>query len=106
MKAAVVLGQGRAPVYADFTEPEPAAGEARIAVTAAAISQVTKSRASGHTIVQPASSRSWPASTAWGGSTTAHASISSCRARPTGRWPNARWRRGRGVCLFPMISTM
>jgi NADPH:quinone reductase-like Zn-dependent oxidoreductase len=47
MKAAVVLGAGRAPVYADFAEPEPAAGEARIAVTAAAVSQVTKSRASG-----------------------------------------------------------
>src|SRR5271157_5329068 len=47
MKAAVVLGAGRAPVYAEFTEPEPAAGEARIAVTAASISQVTKSRASG-----------------------------------------------------------
>ena len=47
MKAAVVLGAGRTPVYAEFSEPEPAAGEARIAVTAAAISQVTKSRASG-----------------------------------------------------------
>src|SRR5271167_293482 len=47
MKAAVVLGAGRAPVYAEFSEPEPAAGEARIAVTAAAISQVVKSRASG-----------------------------------------------------------
>ncbi|HEX9169678.1 MAG TPA: zinc-binding alcohol dehydrogenase family protein [Roseiarcus sp.] len=47
MKAAVVLGVGRTPVYADFGEPEPAAGESRIAVTAAAISQVVKSRASG-----------------------------------------------------------
>ncbi len=47
MKAAVVLGAGRAPVYAEFSEPEPAAGETRIAVTAAAISQVVKSRASG-----------------------------------------------------------
>ena len=47
MKAAVVLGAGRAPVYADFAEPEPAAGESRIHVTAAAMSQVTKSRASG-----------------------------------------------------------
>src|SRR6202034_4139254 len=32
---------------AEFSEPEPAAGESRIAVTAAAISQVVKSRASG-----------------------------------------------------------
>jgi NADPH:quinone reductase-like Zn-dependent oxidoreductase len=47
MKAAVVRGAGRTPVYAEFSEPEPAAGEARIAVTAAAISQVVKSRASG-----------------------------------------------------------
>jgi NADPH:quinone reductase-like Zn-dependent oxidoreductase len=47
MKAAVVLGAGRTPVYADFDEPEPAAGESRIAVTAAALSRVTKSRASG-----------------------------------------------------------
>jgi NADPH:quinone reductase-like Zn-dependent oxidoreductase len=47
MKAAVVLGAGRTPVYTDFSEPEPAAGEALVAVTASAISQVTKSRASG-----------------------------------------------------------
>ena len=47
MKAAVVLGAGRAPVYGDFDEPQPDAGEARIAVTAAAVSQVAKSRASG-----------------------------------------------------------
>jgi len=46
-KAAVVLGAGQKPVYANFAEPEPAEGEARIAVTAAAISQVVKSRASG-----------------------------------------------------------
>jgi NADPH:quinone reductase-like Zn-dependent oxidoreductase len=47
MKAAVVLGAGQTPVYAEFVEPEPAVGESRIAVTAAAISQVVKSRASG-----------------------------------------------------------
>jgi NADPH:quinone reductase-like Zn-dependent oxidoreductase len=47
MKAAVVLEAGKPPVYAEFSEPEPAAGESRIAVTAAAISQVVKSRASG-----------------------------------------------------------
>src|SRR5271156_6894564 len=47
MKAAVVLEAGKPPVYAEFSEPEPAEGEARIAVTAAAISQVVKSRASG-----------------------------------------------------------
>jgi NADPH:quinone reductase-like Zn-dependent oxidoreductase len=47
MKAAVVRGAGQTPVYADFSEPEASAGEVRITVTAAAISQVTKSRASG-----------------------------------------------------------
>jgi NADPH:quinone reductase-like Zn-dependent oxidoreductase len=47
MKAAVVLGRGRTPVYGDFSEPTPGAGESRIAVTAAALSQVTRSRASG-----------------------------------------------------------
>lgn len=49
MKAAVVRGMGQTPVYGDFPEPEPApsAGESRITVTAAALTQVTKSRASG-----------------------------------------------------------
>jgi NADPH:quinone reductase-like Zn-dependent oxidoreductase len=47
MKAAVVRGVGQAPVYGNFEEPVPASGEDRITVTAAAISQVAKSRASG-----------------------------------------------------------
>ncbi len=48
MKAALMLGAGRrTPVYADFRETEPVAREARIAVTAAAISHVVQSRASG-----------------------------------------------------------
>jgi NADPH:quinone reductase-like Zn-dependent oxidoreductase len=47
MKAAVVLGRGRTPVYADFSEPELLGGESRIAMTAAAISPVVRSRASG-----------------------------------------------------------
>ncbi|HXY98438.1 MAG TPA: zinc-binding alcohol dehydrogenase family protein [Stellaceae bacterium] len=47
MKAAVVRGAGQTPVYGDFAEPVPSAGENRIAVTAAAISPVVKSRASG-----------------------------------------------------------
>jgi NADPH:quinone reductase-like Zn-dependent oxidoreductase len=47
MKAAIVLGAGQTPVYADFAEPVPAARETLIAVSAAAISQVVKSRASG-----------------------------------------------------------
>jgi len=47
MKAAVVRGAGNIPVYADFAEPKAAVGEVRITVTAAAMSQVVKSRASG-----------------------------------------------------------
>jgi NADPH:quinone reductase-like Zn-dependent oxidoreductase len=47
MKAAIVLGAGQTPVYGDFSEPQPSLGDTRIAVTAAAISHVVKSRASG-----------------------------------------------------------
>jgi NADPH:quinone reductase-like Zn-dependent oxidoreductase len=47
MKAAIVRGAGQAPVYGDFAEPVPSPGERRIAVTAAAISNVVKARASG-----------------------------------------------------------
>ena len=47
MKAALVLGAGQTPVYGDFNEPQPEPGEARITVTAAAMSHVVKGRASG-----------------------------------------------------------
>ena len=47
MKAAVVMGAGQTPRYADFSEPTPAAGESKVTVIAAAISQVVRSRASG-----------------------------------------------------------
>jgi NADPH:quinone reductase-like Zn-dependent oxidoreductase len=47
MKAAIVRGAGQDPVYGDFAEPVPSAGDNRIAVTTAAISHVVKSRASG-----------------------------------------------------------
>jgi NADPH:quinone reductase-like Zn-dependent oxidoreductase len=47
MKAAIVMRAGQPPVYGDFPEPVPSEGESRIAVTAAAMSQVVKSRASG-----------------------------------------------------------
>ena len=47
MKAAIVLGAGQTPVYGDFSEPVPSPCEHQIAVTAAAISHVVKSRASG-----------------------------------------------------------
>ena len=47
MKAAIVTGPGKTPVYSDFQEPVVAEGESRITVTAAALSHVVKSRASG-----------------------------------------------------------
>ena len=47
MKAALVKGPGAAPVYADFAEPAITEGTARIAVTASALSHVTRGRASG-----------------------------------------------------------
>lgn len=47
MKAAIVEAAGKTPVYDDFPEPAIAAGDARVTVTAAAVSQVTRSRASG-----------------------------------------------------------
>jgi NADPH:quinone reductase-like Zn-dependent oxidoreductase len=47
MKAAIVKGAGQTPVYGEFDDPVPAEGESRIAVAAAAVSQVVKSRASG-----------------------------------------------------------
>ncbi|MFZ6655606.1 quinone oxidoreductase family protein [Undibacterium sp. TJN19] len=47
MKAALVKEPGTAPVYADFIEPVATEGIERITVQASALSQVTKSRASG-----------------------------------------------------------
>lgn len=47
MKAAIVVEAGRPPVYGDFKDPAPAPGKSLIRVTAASISHVTKSRASG-----------------------------------------------------------
>ncbi|HBT3052822.1 quinone oxidoreductase family protein [Klebsiella aerogenes] len=47
MKAAVVFDLSEGPIWADFTEPQPAAGYTLIDVRAAAISHVVKGRASG-----------------------------------------------------------
>lgn len=47
MKAAVVVEAGQAPVYTDFEEPVPKQGEVRVTVSAAALSNLVKSRASG-----------------------------------------------------------
>ena len=47
MKAAVVFDLSEGPVWADFSEPQPAAGYTLIDVRAAAISHVVKGRASG-----------------------------------------------------------
>ncbi len=47
MKAAIVSGRGHNPVFGDFSEPQPADGDCRVAVSAAAISHLAKARASG-----------------------------------------------------------
>jgi NADPH:quinone reductase-like Zn-dependent oxidoreductase len=47
MKAAIVRGPGQTPIYGDFAEPVPSSGETRVTVTAAAVSNVVKSRAAG-----------------------------------------------------------
>jgi NADPH:quinone reductase-like Zn-dependent oxidoreductase len=47
MKAAVVTAAGKAPVFGDFPTPIAKAGEELISVRASALSQFTKSRASG-----------------------------------------------------------
>jgi NADPH:quinone reductase-like Zn-dependent oxidoreductase len=47
MKAAIVTGPGKTPIYGDFNEPTPKAGEELIHVSASALSQLTKGRASG-----------------------------------------------------------
>ena len=47
MKAAIVRGAGQTPIYGDFAEPAPSSGENRVTVTAAALSPIVKSRASG-----------------------------------------------------------
>jgi NADPH:quinone reductase-like Zn-dependent oxidoreductase len=47
MKAAIVTAAGRTPIYGDFDQPVAKAGEEIISVRAAALSNLTKSRASG-----------------------------------------------------------
>ena len=47
MKAAIVVEAGTPPVYGDFRDPVPVNGEVRVGVTAAALSHVVRSRASG-----------------------------------------------------------
>ena len=47
MKAAIVQGPGRTPVYAEFAAPTPGKGERLVKVTAAALSHIARGRASG-----------------------------------------------------------
>lgn len=47
MKAAIIHQIGQAPTYGDFAEPIPSAEEQRVTVTAAALSPLVRSRASG-----------------------------------------------------------
>lgn len=47
MKAAIAVEAGKPPIYGQFPEPVPAAGEVRVTVSCAALSPLVKSRASG-----------------------------------------------------------
>jgi NADPH:quinone reductase-like Zn-dependent oxidoreductase len=47
VKAAIVREVGATPVYGEFEEPAPMSGEARVAVTASSLSNLTRGRASG-----------------------------------------------------------
>jgi NADPH:quinone reductase-like Zn-dependent oxidoreductase len=47
MKAAIVVESGKTPIYGDFKEPVPANGEVQVTVSAAALSNAVRSRASG-----------------------------------------------------------
>jgi NADPH:quinone reductase-like Zn-dependent oxidoreductase len=47
MKAAIVVEAGKAPIYGEFREPVPTNGEVQVTVSAAALSNVVKSKASG-----------------------------------------------------------
>jgi NADPH:quinone reductase-like Zn-dependent oxidoreductase len=47
MKAAIVVEAGKAPIYDQFEEPVPGPNEVRVRVSAAALSTVVRSRASG-----------------------------------------------------------
>ena len=55
MKAAILKELGKTPVFGDFDDPAPRSGEELITVTASALSQVTKSRASGSHYSSPGS---------------------------------------------------
>lgn len=55
MKAAVIKKPGKSPVFGDFDDPVPQVDEELVVVTASALSQVTKSRASGSHHTSPGS---------------------------------------------------
>jgi NADPH:quinone reductase-like Zn-dependent oxidoreductase len=47
MKAAIVVEAGKTPIYGDFKDPTPENGEVQVTVSAASLSNLTRSRASG-----------------------------------------------------------
>ena len=101
MKAAIVLGAGQTPVYGDFREPQPSPNNPRIAVTAAAMSHVVKSRASGTHY----GSGQFPFIAGIDGVgrlMTEAGSISFCHKRLTAAWRNEPWclRRSAWPCLM------
>jgi hypothetical protein len=106
MKAAIVRGAGQMPVYGDFAEPGPSPGDKRIAVTAAAISHIVKSRASG---THYTASEQFPfviGIDGVGHSMTQAGCISSCQKRRMAAWRNAPWCRRPSAWSCLTTSTM
>ena len=105
MKAAIVRGAGQGPVYGDFVEPVATVAEHRVAVSAAAISHVVKSRASGRHYgsagqlpVRRRDRRRGPARRRDAGS------FFCCRVRPIGSMAERTGVPGSGACPCPMVS--
>ena len=91
MKAAIVLEAGRTPVYGDFKEPVPGEDEVRINVSAAALSNVVRSRASGKHYSSSGDLPFVVGSMAWAASMTAAVCTSFFRSRRWGACRKGLW---------------
>ena len=60
MKAAIVTAAGKTPMYGEFEKPVVKDGEELISVRAAALSNLTKSRATGSHYSSAGVFRRWP----------------------------------------------
>jgi D-arabinose 1-dehydrogenase-like Zn-dependent alcohol dehydrogenase len=105
MKAAIVRHAVQGPVYGEFAEPEPAADERVVAVTAAAVSHLARHRAAGS---HYSSSIEYPRIVGIDGvgrlDDGSRVYFIAPRA-PFGSWPSAPWCRRHGSSHCPTGST-